>query len=69
MWIAEDIRRRRLARPFDIEIALGSYWITSLRSKPCTAAVDSFAWLLAEAAATGMAKAAASRRAAVKPIR
>ena len=50
VMFAEDIRRRRLARPFDIEIALGSYWITSLRSKPSTAAVDSFkAWLLAEA--------------------
>lgn len=50
VMFAEDIRRRRLARPFNLEISLGSYWITSLRSKPCTAAVESFkAWLLAEA--------------------
>jgi LysR family transcriptional regulator of beta-lactamase len=50
LLFADDIRRRRLARPFDLEIVLGSYWITSLRSRPPTAATESFkTWLLAEA--------------------
>ena len=53
MMFAEDLKRQRLARPFRAEISLGSYWITSLRSKRPSAAMEAFrTWLLAEAART-----------------
>jgi LysR family transcriptional regulator of beta-lactamase len=41
----------RLVRPFPIEIAVGSYWLTALKSKRRTAAMQAFrTWLLARAA-------------------
>ena len=40
----------RAARPFAVEIDLGSYWLTRLKSKRSTAAMAVFeAWLVAEA--------------------
>ena len=50
LMFAQDIRRNRLARPFEAEVSLGAYWITSLRSKRPSAAMEAFrTWLLAEA--------------------
>jgi LysR family transcriptional regulator of beta-lactamase len=63
LLFADDIRRRRLARPFDLEIVLGSYWITTLRSRPPTAAIESFkTWLLAEASRFSSSAAMRPRR-------
>ncbi|WP_419896136.1 LysR family transcriptional regulator [Roseomonas sp. USHLN139] len=48
---ARDLRSGRLVRPFAQEVALGSYWLTRLRSRAMTPALQSFQdWLLAEAA-------------------
>ncbi|ONG46049.1 LysR family transcriptional regulator [Pseudoroseomonas deserti] len=48
---ARDLRSGRLVRPFAQEVALGSYWLTRLRSRPASPALQSFQdWLLAEAA-------------------
>jgi LysR family transcriptional regulator of beta-lactamase len=44
---ARELRERRLARPFDVEIATGDYWLTSLKSKQETAAMRAFrTWLI-----------------------
>jgi LysR family transcriptional regulator, regulator of gene expression of beta-lactamase len=43
----DEVRRRRLVRPFDTEVALGDYWITRLQSRPPSSATISFKnWLL-----------------------
>jgi len=43
----DEVRQRRLVRPFKIEVALGDYWITSLHSRRPSAAMLSFKnWLL-----------------------
>jgi LysR family transcriptional regulator of beta-lactamase len=43
----DEVRRRRLARPFDAEVALGDYWITRLQSRRPSGAMLSFkSWLL-----------------------
>ena len=50
---ADEVRVRRLVRPFEIEIQAGDYWLTSLRSKRPSAAMLSFkTWLLDNIAAT-----------------
>jgi LysR family transcriptional regulator, regulator of gene expression of beta-lactamase len=42
-----DLQQRRLVRPFEIEIAAGDYWLTSLKSKQETAAMRAFrSWLV-----------------------
>jgi DNA-binding transcriptional LysR family regulator len=47
-----ELRLRRLVQPFPIEIAVGAYWLTALKSKRETAAMQAFrAWLLDAAAA------------------
>jgi LysR family transcriptional regulator of beta-lactamase len=44
---ARELRLARLVRPFDLEIAAGSYWLTSLKSKQETAGMRAFrTWLL-----------------------
>jgi LysR family transcriptional regulator of beta-lactamase len=44
-----DLAEGRLTRPFDLEIAVGDYWLTSLKSKPETDAMRAFkSWLLAQ---------------------
>ena len=49
MFTAE-LSKWRLVRPFKNEIALGSYWLTSLKSKRETSAMRTFqGWLLAQA--------------------
>ena len=50
---AHELREGRLVRPFKIEITLGAYWLTSLRSKRPTAAMLAFkSWLLDSVAAS-----------------
>lgn len=45
-----DIRHGRLVRPFGIEVDLGRYWLTSLKSKPQSRAMrDVTDWLLGAA--------------------
>jgi LysR family transcriptional regulator of beta-lactamase len=44
---ARELQHGRLTRPFDIEIASGSYWLTRLKSKQVTPAMQAFReWLL-----------------------
>jgi LysR family transcriptional regulator of beta-lactamase len=44
-----DVSRLRLVCPYGTEVYLGSYWLTSLKSKPLSNAMQSFRnWLLAE---------------------
>jgi LysR family transcriptional regulator of beta-lactamase len=44
-----EIERGQLVRPFQIEAYLGGYWLTRLKSRPPTPAMEAFrAWLLAE---------------------
>ena len=48
----DEIRQRRLVRPFKIEVALGDYWITSLHSRRPSPAMLSFKnWMLETIAA------------------
>jgi LysR family transcriptional regulator of beta-lactamase len=51
-----DLRQERLVRPFALEVALGAYWLTRLKSRLETPAMCAFRnWLLAhpEAATSG----------------
>lgn len=44
---ARELESRQLVQPFKNEIALGQYWLTSLKSKPPTAGMKAFQqWLL-----------------------
>lgn len=46
---ATDLQQGRLVRPFGVEIALGGYWLTRLKSRPLTDAMAEFRhWLLHE---------------------
>lgn len=46
---SEDLARKRLVRPFRTEVHLGSYWLTWLKSKRATPAMQAFReWLLNE---------------------
>ncbi|MBR1170394.1 LysR family transcriptional regulator [Bradyrhizobium liaoningense] len=46
---SEDVARKRLACPYDTRVHLGSYWLTSLKSKRHTHAMQAFRqWILAE---------------------
>lgn len=41
----------RLVQPFDLEVSIGSYWLTSLKSKAESDAMGAFRlWVVAEAA-------------------
>ena len=43
-----DLQQGRLARPFELEVGFGSYWLTRLKSRPQTPAMQAFrSWLLA----------------------
>ncbi len=53
----DEVRQRRLVRPFKIEVALGNYWITSLHSRQPSPAMLSFkSWLLEMIAAKSPAR-------------
>ena len=44
----EHLRSGRLLRPFDLEIDVGRYWLTRLKSRRTTAALRAFRdWLIA----------------------
>ncbi|MEG2630595.1 MAG: LysR substrate-binding domain-containing protein, partial [Comamonas sp.] len=44
---AHELQQGRLARPFETEIATGRYWLTRLKSRPVTAAMQAFSgWLV-----------------------
>ncbi len=46
----EAIAAGRAARPFAIEVNLGAYWLTRLKSKRATPAMQAFeAWICAAA--------------------
>ncbi len=48
-----ELRQERLMQPFNIEVALGSYWLTRLKSRLESPAMDSFkSWLLSQSEAT-----------------
>ena len=48
-----DLREERMMQPFNIEIVLGSYWLTRLKSRLETPAMVSFrTWLVAQSGAT-----------------
>lgn len=45
---AADLSSDRLVRPFDVEVALGAYWLTRMNSRPETTAMLAFRdWLTA----------------------
>lgn len=45
---ARELQQGRLARPFELEVSTGSYWLTRLKSRPQTSAMQAFrGWLLA----------------------
>lgn len=47
-----ELRSGRLVRPFDVEVQTGSYWLTWLKSKRMTPAMQAFRdWIVAQAAA------------------
>jgi LysR family transcriptional regulator of beta-lactamase len=49
---ARESRQGRLVQPFDVEIAVGDYWLTALKSKPETPGMRVFrTWLLETGAA------------------
>jgi LysR family transcriptional regulator of beta-lactamase len=44
---ARELQQGRLIRPFTVEIAVGDYWLTSLKSKRKTAGMLAFqTWLM-----------------------
>jgi LysR family transcriptional regulator of beta-lactamase len=46
---ADDLARKRLVRPFDVQVFLGSYWLTSLKSRRVSPAMQTFRdWLTKE---------------------
>jgi LysR family transcriptional regulator of beta-lactamase len=46
---ADDLSKKRLARPFDVQVFLGSYWLTSLKSRRVSPAMQIFSdWLAKE---------------------
>lgn len=50
----QALRERRLVRPFDIDVDAGSYWLTSMRGRPVSAAMECFAaWLRDEVSQMG----------------
>jgi LysR family transcriptional regulator of beta-lactamase len=53
---ARELAAETLARPFEAELAAGSYWLTRLHSRPETAAMRAFRTWLAETIAAGVAR-------------
>jgi LysR family transcriptional regulator, regulator of gene expression of beta-lactamase len=55
---ADDLARKRLVRPFGVEVFLGSYWLTSLKSRRVSPAMQAFRdWLTKESSATARRRA------------
>jgi LysR family transcriptional regulator of beta-lactamase len=54
---ARELQLGLLARPLDIDVRAGGYWLTSLKSKPLTPAMALFRdWIVAEAAGAAPAE-------------
>ncbi|WP_338122911.1 LysR family transcriptional regulator [Bradyrhizobium yuanmingense] len=52
---SEEVARKRLACPYNTRVHLGSYWLTSLKSKRHTHAMQAFRqWILAECQRMGI---------------
>ncbi|GKX57481.1 LysR family transcriptional regulator [Leminorella grimontii] len=50
---ARELETAQIVRPFDVEIDVGSYWLTHLKSKPMTPAMEIFRdWIKKEVAAS-----------------
>ncbi|RYG08373.1 MAG: LysR family transcriptional regulator, partial [Caulobacteraceae bacterium] len=48
---SRDLAAERLIRPFDIEVALGGYWLTRLHSRPDSPAMSAFRdWVMQDTA-------------------
>ena len=55
---ADDLSRKRLVRPFDVQVFLGSYWLTSLKSRRLSSAMQTFSdWLTKESRDTARRRA------------
>ena len=55
---ADDLSRKRLVRPFDVQVFLGSYWLTSLKSRRLSPAMQTFSdWLTNESRETARRRA------------
>ena len=51
---ADELSRKRLVRPFGVQVFLGSYWLTSLKSRRVSQAMQIFSdWLEKESGDTG----------------
>jgi LysR family transcriptional regulator of beta-lactamase len=49
----QELRTQRLVRPFDVEVHAGSYWLTSLKTRPMTPAMLLFgSWIAQQAVAS-----------------
>lgn len=54
LMFARLLATGEIVQPFEVSIALGSYWLTRLQSKQPSSAMQSFAnWLLGQAKSTG----------------
>jgi LysR family transcriptional regulator of beta-lactamase len=52
-----DLQAGRLAQPFDVEVSVGSYWLTQLQSRAVSPAMKQFRdWVLREARHRGTSK-------------
>lgn len=50
MMFGEELRTERLVQPFALEVSLGRYWLTRLKSRPASPAWEAFrSWLLVAA--------------------
>ncbi|CAN5462502.1 LysR family transcriptional regulator AmpR [soil metagenome] len=59
---SREIEEGRLVRPLPQQVTTGGYWLTSLKSRPCTSAMNAFrSWLLTEADAAERAPTATDR--------
>ena len=48
--VAGDLRQERLVQPFAVEVPTGRYWLTRLKSRAMTPAMEAFrAWLMESA--------------------
>ena len=50
---AHELQQGRLVRPFETEIHTGQYWLTRLKSRPVTGAMQAFSDWLVQAAPMG----------------
>jgi LysR family transcriptional regulator of beta-lactamase len=58
LLFADDLSRKRLMRPFDVQVLLGSYWLTSLKSRRVSSAMQIFSnWLTKESRDTARRRA------------